>query len=362
MKENYERLIPHINETSMPFWIVPKFQKLGINGLRIKDFGGAGFNNLETGAIAYEIAKYDASISTFVLVHNAIGTAVVEELGDDEQRERVLTETINMDKFICFGLTEPNNGSDASSLKTIATKTEGGYILNGTKRWIGNATFADYIIVWAKNADDGNRIQAFLVTRGSPGLKTSKIENKYALRMVQNADIEMNNVFVPTKNKLTKSKDFATGTNVILEASRLGVAWMIAGVAAGAYEAALRYTLQRKQFGKPIASFQLIQEKLSRMLNICEMMNSNLILASMAMDKGKSTIGQIGRVKSGCSRSAREVVALAREVCGGNGIILDNHVMKSLLDIEAMHTYEGTYEVNMLVSGRELTGGLKAFK
>ena len=158
MKENYERLIPHINETSMPFWIVPKFQKLGINGLRIKDFGGAGFNNLETGAIAYEIAKYDASISTFVLVHNAIGTAVVEELGDDEQRERVLTETINMDKFICFGLTEPNNGSDASSLKTIATKTEGGYILNGTKRWIGNATFADYIIVWAKNADDGNRI------------------------------------------------------------------------------------------------------------------------------------------------------------------------------------------------------------
>ena len=267
-----------------------------------------------------------------------------------------------MDKFICFGLTEPDYGSDASSLKTTATKTEGGYLINGCKRWIGNATFADYIVVWAKNANDGNRIQAFIVTRGSPGLKTSKIENKYSLRMVQNADIEMKDVFVPTKNKLTKSKDFATGTNVILEASRLGVAWMIAGVAAGAYEAALKYALKRQQFGKPIAKYQLIQEKLSRMLNICEMMNSNLILVSMAMDKGKSTIGQVGRVKSGCSRSAREVVSIAREVCGGNGIILDNHVLKCMLDMEAMHTYEGTYEVNMLVSGRELTGGLKSFK
>jgi len=223
--------------------------------LRIKDFGGAGLNNVEAGAIIYELARYDMSISTFYLVHNAIGTAVVEALGDDEQRERILTETINMDKFICFGLTEPNHGSDTSSMETTATKTEGGYILNGSKRWIGNATFADYIIVWAKNADDGNRIQAFLVTRGSSGLKTSKIENKYSLRMVQNADIELKNVFVPTKNKLTKSKDFATGTNVILEASRLSIGWMIAGVAAGAYEAALKYTLNRHQFGKPIASF-----------------------------------------------------------------------------------------------------------
>ena len=137
---------------------------------------------------------------------------------------------------------------------------------------------------------------------------------------------------------------------------------MIAGVAAGAYEAALKYCLTRKQFGRPLAKFQLIQEKLSRMLSLCEMMISNLVLVSKAMDAKTSTMGQVGRAKSGCSRLSREVCQLAREVCGGNGIILDNHVMKAMMDMEAMHTYEGTYEVNSLVSGRELTGGLAAFK
>ena len=167
---------------------------------------------------------------------------------------------------------------------------------------------------------------------------------------------------MPDRNRLTKATNFATGTNVILESSRLGVAWMIAGVACGAYEAALKYCLDRKQFGKPLARFQLIQEKLSRMLSMCEMMISNLTWVSKEMDLNKTTIGQVGRAKAGCSRLAREVVALAREVCGGNGIILDNHVMKAFIDMEGMYTYEGTYEINSLVSGRELTGGIAAFK
>ena len=167
--------------------------------------------------MAYTLARRDASVATFVLVHNSIGSCVVDALGDDEQKSRILGDTINMHKFICFGLSEPENGSDATNLQTVAKKTEGGYIINGSKRWIGNATFADYIIIWAKNQDDGNRIQAFIVTKGSPGLKTSKIENNYSLRLVQNADIELKDVFVPTKNKLTQSKDFATGTNVVLE-------------------------------------------------------------------------------------------------------------------------------------------------
>ena len=230
----------------MPFWMVPKIQELGINGFQIKGYGGPGFSNLESGAIYFELAKYDASVATFVLVHNAIGNNVVDALGDDEQKKRILSETIPMDKFICFGLTEPDFGSDATSLKTFATKVDGGYLLNGQKRWIGNATFADYICVWARNPSDGNNIQAFLVTKGSKGLKTSKIENKYSLRMVQNTDIDMKDVFVPDHNKLTHAKDFATGTNAVLEASRLSVAWLAAGIAAGAYEAALKYCLTRK--------------------------------------------------------------------------------------------------------------------
>ena len=362
MEDIYDQLPAYIERQETPKFIIPMVQRLGINGMSIKDHGGPGFSNLEGGAVIYEMAKRDASIATFVLVHNAIGTNVISCLGDEEQRARLLKESLNMDQVCCFGLTEPNNGSDASSLKTTATKVEGGYLINGEKRWIGNATFAGQICVWARNPEEGNNVQCFVVTKGSPGLTTSKIMNKYSLRMVENADIKMKDVFVPNKNKLTHAKNFATGTNVILESSRLGVAWMIVGVACGAYEAALKYALQRKQFGKPIAKFQLNQEKLSRMLGYCEMMLNHVIEISNMMDMGTSTMGQVARAKALCSRLTREVVALAREVCGGNGIILDNHVMKSFIDIEGMYTYEGTYDINMLVSGRELTGGLAAFK
>lgn len=174
-------------------------------------------------------------------------------------------------------------------------------MLNGKKRWIGNATFADYFMIWARNPAEGNKVQCFVATKGSEGLKATKIENKYSLRMVQNADIELKNVFVPDNNRLTHGKDFATGTAAMLESSRLIVGWMIAGVAAGAYETALQYCLKRRQFGQPIAKFQLIQEKLSRMLALCEMINSHLILVSIAMDKGKCTMGQVARVKSQAS-------------------------------------------------------------
>jgi glutaryl-CoA dehydrogenase len=158
MLESYTDLIPHINEATMPTWIIPKIKALGINGFQIKSCGGPGMTNLETGSIAYQLARYDASISTFVLVHSSIGSAVVDALGDEEQKTRILGECINMDKFICFGLTEPLYGSDATSMVTSAKKVEGGYLINGSKRWIGNATFADYIVIWARNEDEEGRI------------------------------------------------------------------------------------------------------------------------------------------------------------------------------------------------------------
>ena len=217
MKENYVDINKHVISTEHPAWMVPKIQALNINGLQIKDFGGPGFTNLEAGAVIMEMAKYDASIATLVLVHNAIGQMCVECLGDEEQRRRILPETMNMDKIICFGLTEPDYGSDASSLKTTAAKVDGGYLLNGEKTWIGNSTISDYIVIWARNMADGDRVQAFIVTKGSRGLKIEKIENKYSLRIVQNGHIELKDVFVPDNNKLTKSKDFKTGTSLMLE-------------------------------------------------------------------------------------------------------------------------------------------------
>jgi acyl-CoA oxidase len=244
-----------INDTTFPIEVVPKLRELGVNGYHIKDFGGPGLSSVEGGVICYELAKIDASIMTFLTVHNSIGMAVIDYLGNEEQRQRILPPGIALTKILSFGLTEPDYGSDATSLQTTAKKVDGGYLINGVKRWIGNASLADYIIVWAKNVDDKNKIQGFLVEKGSKGLTTKKIENKYALRMVQNADIFMENVFVPDNNKLAKADDFATGTNKILEHSRIKVCWAAVGIAAGAYEAALKYAMERKQFGKPIASF-----------------------------------------------------------------------------------------------------------
>ena len=182
---------------------------------------------------------------------------------------------MSFEKIFCFGLTEPENGSDASGLRTTARIVEGGWVLNGNKRWIGNATMGD-VIVWARNEDDGGRIQAFVVEKGSSGFLPKKMEGKMALRITQNADILLKDCFVPDRNKLTHAKDFATGTNKILESSRLMVAWMAAGVAAGVYEEAIKYTTNRIQFGKPLAQFQLIQERLSRMMANCEFTISNL--------------------------------------------------------------------------------------
>ena len=218
------------------------------------------------------------------------------------------------------------------------------------------------MIVWARNENDGNRVQAFVVEKGSPGFVAKKMEGKLGLRFTQNADITMTDVFVPDKNKLTHSKDFATGTNKILESSRLTVAWMAAGCAAGVYEAAIKYCTKRVQFGKPIAGFQLIQERLSRMMANTEFTVSHLARVTQQFELGKCTIGQVARAKANATRLGRETCALARECFGGNGILLENHVMKAMADMEVMYTYEGTYDINSLVSGRELTGGMAAIR
>lgn len=221
-------------------------------------FGSPGLSIFEAGAMFYELARWDVSVSTFMIVQNCLGLSVVDRCAGDELRKRILPDAIALKKIMSFGLTEPDHGSDATGLKTEARKTEGGYLITGQKRWIGNGTFADYNIIWARNVDEGGKIQGFIVEKGSKGLTTQKIENKYSIRMVHNADMNMENVFVPANNRLEKALDFASGANQLLKHSRIFVAWLATGCAAGAYEAALKYTLSRKQFGKEIASFQII--------------------------------------------------------------------------------------------------------
>lgn len=173
MTDIYDDLIPYINSESMPWFVIPKLQALGFNGMQIKEYGGPGFTHLETGVMFYELCKKDASIGLVVANHNFIGNAVLDMCGNQEQKDRLLSQTINMEKYIGFALTEPLNGSDATGLQTTATKVPGGYLLNGHKRWPGNGTFADYLIVWARNTDDGDRIQAFIAKKESKGYKAT---------------------------------------------------------------------------------------------------------------------------------------------------------------------------------------------
>mmetsp|Transcript_24010 Transcript_24010/g.36908 ORF Transcript_24010/g.36908 Transcript_24010/m.36908 type:complete len:248 (+) Transcript_24010:186-929(+) len=246
MADIYDDLIPHAGSSNFPHWVVDKFREIGINGCAINGYGGLGFNNMEYGSLIYEIARKDYSLFLFFIVLNSLGSNIIADLGNEEQKQRILTETIPLKKMICFGLTEPDNGSDASGLQTFAKKVDGGFVINGAKRWIGLGHMADYIIVWARNEDEGNKVQGFIVTKGSKGLAAKKIEGKFSTRLMENADIQFHDVFVPDHNRLAKATNFATGANRILRQSRLIYAWSGVGIAAGAYEAALKYCLQRK--------------------------------------------------------------------------------------------------------------------
>jgi acyl-CoA oxidase len=235
-----------------PWHVMDKMKAVGSCGFGIKDFGGPGLTSLEQGAQLYTMAKYDGSTCMSYLVINCLGMASIDLLSSPEQRQRFLPDMIKMNKFACFGLTEPGFGSDASSLLTTATKVEGGWKLNGKKRWIGHADTADYSVIYARNADEKNKVQAFVVEKGTPGYSTQKIKGKLATRITQNMNIDMKDVFVPEKNRLEKCKDFASGPNQVLMHSRLLIAWMAVGMAAGSYETALAYAKERVAFKKPI--------------------------------------------------------------------------------------------------------------
>ena len=245
MEENYLELNKHWDAATFPFFMLDKMKATGACGIRLDKYGGPGLTAIEFGMIAFELAKKDASFATTFMVHNGLGCLALEYLANEEQKQRLIPRGINFDVVIGFALTEPQSGSDISILmETTAAKVDGGYVINGIKRWIGAGTFGD-LIVWARNEDDGNKIQGFYVEKGSVGMKTSKIEGKYAARSILNADIIFDNVFVPIKNKIEYATSFEHSAAGLLAHSRLTVGWMAAGVAAGAYEAALKYTLQR---------------------------------------------------------------------------------------------------------------------
>lgn len=362
-----EQVLPVINgyweRAEFPLDLVRGLGELGIAGTWIEGYGCAGLAPLAEGLIHAEIARADGSLATGFGVHNGLAMTTIAMLGSDEQKERWLPAMARFDQLGAFALTEPEHGSDVVSLGTRAVRHGDHYLLTGAKRWIGLGGVADVVVVWAR--DDDDKVGAFVVehTDGRehpvPGFDARTITGKASNRAIWQAQIELTDVRVPVDNRLADSRSFSD-TNKVLAKSRQGVAWEALGHAVAAYEAALTYAMRREQFGRPIAKFQLVQDKLSTMLS--DITGMQLICLRMAQleEQGRCDLAKAALAKLHTASAARRVCAMARDVLGGNGILLDHHVARHHADIEAVYTYEGTDSVQALIVGREITG-LSAF-
>lgn len=338
-----------------PFELLPRFKALNIGGLPYRGYGCPGGSSTLLGFIMMEIARVDSSISTFYGVHTGLAMGSIHLCGSDEQKQRWLPAMAAMDKIGSFALTEPDVGSGTAGGLTTTARREGDtWILNGQKKWIGNATWGDVTIVWARDVDD-NQVKGFIVENRTPGFHVEKILHKMALRVVQNGLITLEDCRVGEGDRLQGANSFRD-TARVLGASRAGVAWESVGCARGAYEHALRYAQRRMQFGKPIAGFQLVQDLLFRML--CNITSSQALCLrlSQLQDQGLMRDEHASLAKGVCTVRMRETVGLARELLGANGILLDQHVGRFVADAEALYSYEGTREMNALIVGRAITG------
>jgi glutaryl-CoA dehydrogenase len=335
--------------------VIGGLRQLGVAGLAYSGYGCPGGGALLDGMVAMELARTDPSIATFFGVHSGLAMGSIYLCGSEEQKQRWLPEMARLEKIGAFGLTEPDVGSGAAGGLTTTARRDGDeWILDGQKKWIGNATFADYVVIWARSLED-QQVKGFVVEQGTPGFAAAKMRDKIALRVVQNASITLDGVRVPESHRLQGANSFKD-TAAVLRMTRAGVAWMATGCARGAYEHALAYARQRQQFGRPIAGFQLVQDLLVRMLaNVTSSACLCARLAALQQD-GLAEDHHSALAKAFCTVRMREAVGWARELLGGNGILLENHVGRFVADAEAIYSYEGTREINTLIVGRAITG------
>ncbi|MFJ8722248.1 acyl-CoA dehydrogenase family protein [Streptomyces sp. NPDC093269] len=343
-----------------PFQLVEGFGKLGLMDWADPDSTQSQPSNLLAGFVALEFGHADASLATFFGAHAGLAIGTILACGSDEQKRRWLPAMSRLEKVGAFALTEPHGGSDvAGGLKTTARRDGDGWILDGAKRWIGNATFADLVVVWARDIET-DRVLGFVVEKDTPGFTATKIEHKMALRIVQNADIVLDGCRVPETNRLQNANTFKD-TAQILRKTRSGVAWQAVGVMFAAYEIALQYAKEREQFGRPIGSFQLVQDLLVKMLGNATASCGMVTRLARLQDAGVFRDEQSALAKAYCTVRMRESVGWARELLAGNGIVLDYKVGRFVADAEALYSYEGTREIQTLIVGRAVTGGLSAF-
>ncbi|MEU1006333.1 acyl-CoA dehydrogenase family protein [Streptomyces tibetensis] len=352
---------PLVNENwardQFPKELIGLFRGSGLAGLPYEGYGEhrPAVSNLLSGTMAMEMARTDASVSTFFGVHNGLAMYSIHSGGDQEQRDRWLPEMAAMDKIGAFAMTEPLGGSDvAGGMRTTAKREGDTWVLNGAKKWIGNATFADYVVVWARDVDD-NHVKGFVVEKGTPGFDPVKIEGKIAFRIVENAEITLTDVRVPEANRLQNINSFRDVAE-ILRATRAGVAWQGLGVMIGAYEVALDYARERRQFGRPIGGFQLVQDLLVKSLGNITASWGMMVQLARLQDAGIFRDEHSSLAKAFVTSRMREVVAWSREIFGGNGILLDHDIARFFADAEAIYSFEGTREMNTLIVGKSITG------
>jgi glutaryl-CoA dehydrogenase len=339
------------NRGEFPMELIPKLAEIDL----VSPVQRQGYSNLFAGILHAETTRADTSIATFMGVHDGLFTGSIEALASQEQKDAWLPDIYSLKKIGAFGLTEPLGGSDvAGGTRTTARREGDRWILNGAKRWIGNATFSDWVVIYARDLAD-NQVKGFLVDTKTEGYSATKIENKISLRTVQNADITLENVLVPDFFKLANANSFRD-TNKVLKVTRLAVAWQAVGQQLAAFDVARRYAVERSQFGRPIASFQLVQHQLVQILGNAVSSMGMMVRLSQLEDAGQARDEQSALAKAFTSARMRESVALGRSILGGNGIVTDYEMAKVFADAEAIYSYEGTHEINTLVTGRAITG------
>jgi glutaryl-CoA dehydrogenase len=354
----HELLQARVRRQSIAYWnrgefaadLLPVLAEAGLGGLQLEPTSA-----LLRGLAHAEVARADLSLSTVVGVHNELVVGLIEALGSPEQRRALLPRLATMELLGAFALTEPEHGSDvAGGLATTARRDGPEWVLDGTKRWIGLATVADFAVVWARDVADA-QVKGFLVETDRPGFRAELISNKIGLRIMPNADVTLDGVRVPERNHLPGAVGFGA-VNAVLRHSRAWVGWQAVGLQLAALDVARAYALDRRQFGRPLAGFQLVQHSLARMAGNAASSLALMVQVARLQDAGSLEMAHAALVKATCTGHARETVALGRSLLGGNGMTTDYEMAKLFGDAEAMYTYEGTQEVNQLIVGRALTG------